>query len=115
MTLPSVSCTWLMGFEDLNSEGLNGVGVDGVGGILPFFVYLCFSPLFFSFVFLLFSLEQTMAIYSENGEFHSDPVCTDPVQNFQTKVHSACSRSCATACKILFLPDVYPPWGVSIS
>ena len=35
-------------------EVLNGVGVDGVGG----------------------------AIYWENGEFHSDPVCTDPVRIF---------------------------------
>ena len=26
---------------------------------------------------------QTTAIYCKNGEFHSDPVCTDPVQNFQ--------------------------------
>ena len=25
---------------------------------------------------------QTTAICCKNGEFHSDPVCTDPVQNF---------------------------------
>ena len=32
------------------------------------------------------------AIYWENGEFHSDPVCTDPVRNFPIfcrKLHSA--------------------------
>ena len=88
-------------------EVLNGVGVDWVGGIFVFF-YFCFFCffvffvltsfffafiLFFSFfiaffvcfvVFLRFSLgkDQTTAIYWENGEFHSDPVCTDAVQNF---------------------------------
>ena len=83
---------------------LNGVGVGGVIGISNlfhcFFVSLlfCFSPLFF--FFLRFSLfffvlrrlfpigqEQTTAFYLENGEFHSDPVCTDPVQNFPTIAH----------------------------
>ena len=54
-----------------------------------FFVFFRFSSLFF--VFLGFSptlLEQAQAtaIYCENGEFHSDPVCTDPVRNFPTKV-----------------------------
>ena len=48
----------------------------GVGGIFPplFFVYLRLSP-------ILLGQEQITAIYWENGEFHSDPVCTDPVQN----------------------------------
>ena len=41
----------------------------------------------FSFVFLWFSHSprrqgQTSVIYLKNGEFHSDPVCTDPVQIF---------------------------------
>ena len=78
-------------------EVLNGVGVDGVGGIflLPY-VFLCFSSLFFSlffvflrfssffFAFLRFVLEERVGDCKllQNGEFHSDPVCTDPVQNF---------------------------------
>ena len=67
---------------------LNGVGLDGVGVIFsPFFTH--FSP--FLRIFPLFSLlfssspegqGQTTAIYWKNGEFHSDPVCTDPAQNF---------------------------------
>ena len=80
-------------------EVLNGVGVDGVGGIFPFlsfffafsffFVSLRFSSLFFAFLRfssfffdILLEQRQTTAIYWENGEFHSDPVCTDPVRNF---------------------------------
>ena len=41
-----------------------------------------FSP--FSALFSAFpkGQGQTTAIYCKNGEFHSDPVCTDPVQNF---------------------------------
>ena len=31
---------------------------------------------------MLLEQGQTTAIYWENGEFHSDPVCTDPVRNF---------------------------------
>ena len=78
-------------------EVLQGVGVDGVGGF--FFVFLLF---FFPFnvscflgFFLHFSLTsrhsprtwaaddgQSTAICWNNGELHSDPVCTDPVQNF---------------------------------
>ena len=68
-------------------EVLNGVGVDGVGVIFPFFY--AFFPFFthFSPFSSLFSASpkgqgQTTAIYCKNGEFHSDPVCTDPVQNF---------------------------------
>ena len=70
-------------------EVVNGVGVDGVGGIFPiFFVFSVFSSLFrFSLFFFVFSpsllgKEQTTAIYWDNGEFHSDPICTDPVRNF---------------------------------
>ena len=58
-------------------EVLNGVGVDGVGGIFPFFVRI--SSLF---SYSHRGQGQTTAIYCKNGEFHSDPVCTDPVQNF---------------------------------
>ena len=51
-----------------------------------FFFAFSFSSLFFRFSsgFLLIFLgqEQTTAIYWKNEEFHSDPVCTDPVQNF---------------------------------
>ena len=61
-------------------------------GFLRFFVFLRFSSFFF--VFLRFSPTllgqgQTTAIYWENGEFHSDPVCTDPVRNFPKEVSHA--------------------------
>ena len=51
--------------------------------LLFLFVFLCFFCLFL-IVFLRFLLGQaeTTAIYWENGEFQSDPVCTDPVENF---------------------------------
>ena len=56
--------------------------------IFPLFLRI--SPLFsrifprFSSLFSSSPKEQgqTTAIYCKNGEFHSDPVCTDPVQNF---------------------------------
>ena len=75
-------------------EVLNGVSVDGVGGIFPFFFFVLFfrfSSLFF--IFFVFSYSprgqgQTTAIFCKNGEFHSDPVCTDPMQNFPTKVRN---------------------------
>ena len=59
------------------------VGVDGVGEIFHFFCFFCCSS-FFSAFFppVLLGQELTTAIYWENGEFHSDPVGTDPVQNF---------------------------------
>ena len=75
-------------------EVLNGVGVDGVGGIFPFFyvfffVFFRFSSFFFVFLrfsslFFAFLLEDKgeQLIYCKNWEFHSDPVCTDPVRNF---------------------------------
>ena len=58
----------------------------------PFFFVSRFSSLFrfFSYFFHFSSVfsycprgkGQTTAIYCKNGEFHSDPVCTDPVRNF---------------------------------
>ena len=48
-----------------------------------FFVFSAF--LRFSSLFVFFPYKgqgQTTAIYCKNGEFHSDSVCTDPVQNF---------------------------------
>ena len=56
----------------------------------PFSMHFCpFSTFFthFSPFSSLFSASpkgqgQTKAIYCKNGEFSSDPVCTDPVQNF---------------------------------
>ena len=51
-------------------------------------VFFFFSLFFFAFFFffrfspILLGQGQATAIYWENGEFHSDPVCTDPVQNF---------------------------------
>ena len=43
-----------------------------------------FSPLFTHFSASPKGQGQTTASYCKNGEFHSDPVCTDPVQNFPT-------------------------------
>ena len=85
---------WLLSaFSSLSWEVLNGVGVDGVGVTFPFFY--AFSPFFYAFFPLATHLSaspkgqgQTAAIYYKNGEFHSDPVCTDPVQNFPTELWS---------------------------
>ena len=71
-----------------NWEVLNGVGVDGVGVIFPFFnaifpFYLRIFPLFFAFLcFSWRTRANNSNLLQKNGEFHSDPVCTDPVQNF---------------------------------
>ena len=71
-------------------EVLDGVGVDGIGGNFPFFLFfvgfLRFSSFFFAFLLILPAQEQTSAIYWKNGEFHSNPVCTDPVENFPIHV-----------------------------
>ena len=71
----------------LQWEVLNGVGVDGVGVIFPFFYAFFHFSMHFSPCSSLFSASpkgqgQTTAIYCKNGEFHSDPVCTDPIKNF---------------------------------
>ena len=71
-------------------EVLTEVGVDGVGGVFPFsrvFLFAFrFSLLFFAFLcfFLRFSPKARLnnCKLLENWNFHSDPVCTDPVQNF---------------------------------
>ena len=58
---------------------LNGVGVEEVGEILPLFRFLLF------FIFLSFSvsrIRENNCNLLENEEFHSNPVCTDPIQNF---------------------------------
>ena len=56
-----------------------------------FFVFLRFFFLFFlrfSSFFFVFSLtlledrRKQLQLTAQNGEFHSDPMCTDPVQNF---------------------------------
>ena len=58
-----------------NWEVLNRVGVDGVRGIfIPFFNFSSFFLGFFVFV-------------CKNGEYHYDPVCTDPLQNFPNNFH----------------------------
>ena len=44
-----------------------------------FFFFLRFSSLFFAF---LLEDKGEQLIYCKNWEFHSDPVCTDPVRNF---------------------------------
>ena len=75
----------------------NGVGVDGGRSDFPLFlrIFRFFTHFFpFSTHFSPFSTHfspfspngqgQTTAIYCKNGEFHSDPLCTDPVQNFPT-------------------------------
>ena len=61
----------------------------GSEGFSHFLRFLSFSSLFF--VFLSFSpiflgQGQTTAIYWEDREFHSNPVCTNPVQNFPNVV-----------------------------
>ena len=71
-------------------EVLNGVGVDGVGGKFPFFSFFVAFPRFSSFFFfgsLRFSpfsprTRANSCNLLANREFHSDPICTDPVQNF---------------------------------
>ena len=72
---------------NLGGSYKKGVGVDGVGVIFPFFMH--FPPFFAHFppFSSLFSSSpkgqgQTTAIDCKNREFHCDPVCTDPVQNF---------------------------------
>ena len=52
--------------------------------VFPFFLTHFFAFLRFSSLFSSSPKGQgrTTAIYCKNGEFHSDPVCTDPVQNF---------------------------------
>ena len=54
-----------------------------------FYAFFAFLRIFsFFFVFLRFSPKgqgRTTAIYCKNGEFHSDPVCTDPVQKLPEK------------------------------
>ena len=54
------------------------------GGNLPFFGGNL--PFFGAFLRFFGALSQNKgqktAIYWKNGEFHSDPVCTDPVENF---------------------------------
>ena len=73
-----------------NWEVLSGVGVDGVGGHCTLFcfssLFFRLSSLFFFFLLILLGQGQTTAIYWKNGEFHSDPVCTDPVENFPREV-----------------------------
>ena len=68
---------------------MHGFGVDGVGRIFPFSSFFLFSSTFFAFLrfsslFFVSSERtgETTAIHCKHGEFHSDPVCTDPVQNF---------------------------------
>ena len=60
---------------------------------LAFRRFFFFFFLRFFFVFLRFSLvlledKGNAAIYCKNGEFHSDPVCTDPIQNFPNFVYA---------------------------
>ena len=76
--------------EISDREVLEEVGSEGVGGSLP--ILFRFSSLFlvFLFVFLRFSL----ILLVENREFHPEPVCTDPVQNFPISDH------CCIATKI---------------
>ena len=66
----------------------------GLEGISPFsalfFAFLRFFganlPVFYTFLrffaLLAWNKGQITAIYCQNGEFHYDPVCTDPVENF---------------------------------
>ena len=78
-----------------NWEVLNGVGVDGFGVIFPFF-FAQFSPFSSLFSASPKGQVQTTAICCKNGEFHSDPVCTDPVQNFPRQKGKKISRKMGT-------------------
>ena len=92
-------------------EVLNGVGVDGVGVIFPFFCaffpfFCAFFPFFCAFfpffcAFLLKDKGQQQQFTAKNGEFHSDPVCTDPVQNFPTTglIHTLSPYLLLTCCQ----------------
>ena len=68
-------------------EVLNGVGVDGGRGDFPLFLRI-FRFFTHFFAFLRFSLlllkdkGKQQPNLLQKGEFHSDPICTDPVQNF---------------------------------
>ena len=80
-----------MKFKGKTWKVLNGVGVDGVSTHFPLF-FSHFSPFSSLFSASPKGQGQTTAIYCKNGEFHSDPVCTDPVQNFP-KEFSPCQES----------------------
>ena len=65
----------------------------GLDGSFPFFVFafslsfLClhsflFALVFFAFLPVSFVQRKRPAICRKKGEFYSDPVCTDPDQNF---------------------------------
>ena len=64
------------------------MGLEGISPLLCFSSLFCaflsFFAAFLRFAFLLITLEQGQitAIYWKNGEFHSNPVCTGPVENF---------------------------------
>ena len=89
----------------------------------PFFTH--FSPCFTHFFPFssLFSASpegqgQTTAIYCKNGEFHSNPICTDPVQNFPMVFQKgACSPGTKTgnrnegtlACSMMEFPGTKKP------
>ena len=73
------------------------MGLVWVGGNFPFFlgilfciIGLCFASLC---LFVLILLCQGQA--DKNGQFHPDPVCTDPVQNVtMTKIqHPTCAEA----------------------
>ena len=84
------------------------VGVDGIGGNIYFCFFVFFAFLRFPSLFLRIFLghRQTTAIYWTNGEFHSDPVCTDPVQNFPMNTaayHPAMTMT--WRCMLLLIPQ----------
>ena len=49
---------------------------------------------------------QTTAIYCKNGEFHSDPVCTDPVQNFPRNFEKGLAERGGWREEILPTPEI---------
>ena len=62
------------------------------------FLFSSILGFFFAFLLILLGQEQTTAIYWKNGEFHSDPVCTDPVENFPSR-HCNATKTRGTATK----------------
>ena len=91
LSLLSILVSTLYTYEELRIsythwDVVKGVGVDRVGGNCPLFVVLCLFARSFYFS-LFFSLclcagTDNCILPPQKGAFHSDPVCTDPVQNF---------------------------------
>ena len=107
----------------LAALSLEGASVDGVGGSLPLSLFFFFfsgfhrSFAFFRiwvFFFLAFPpsflyKSRKTAIFCKIGEFHSDPVCADPIRNFPTR--GAFSANFRASAKLFLRVFFYFPKG----